>query len=100
MAEDTANDLPQSPANQSADVREELGQENISKQGDPRSGAKAGEEMDSHFGAVEDDASGHSDQVLVTPPMTGPYNLIEGEGEEGGDQSEDVDPEDEIVGGA
>ncbi len=100
MAEDTANTTPQSPATQSADVREELHQDNISKQGDQRNAVDAGAEMASHFGAVEDDATGHSDQVLVTPPMNGPYNLIEGEGAEGGDQSQDVDPEDEIVGGA
>jgi|GEM_PF-5539959 len=86
---------PQEPATQPADVREELHQENISKEGDPRTAQDAGAEMDSHFGAVEDDLTGHSDQTLVQPPMTGPYNLVDADGDD--HNAEDVDPQDEIV---
>jgi hypothetical protein len=89
------HDTPQSPPTQPADVRDELHQENISKQGTPRDASDAGAEMDSHFGAVEDTGTGESDQQTVTPPMDGPYNVTGGENE----QDEDVDPQDEIMGG-
>ena len=93
MQEDNAMDTPQSPETQPAEVREELHQENISKQGQPRTADDAGATQSSHFGAVEDDASGHSDQVTVTPPMEGPYNVT---GDDADHQSMDVDPQDEI----
>lgn len=98
MPEDHAKDAPQSPETQPADVREELQQDNIDKIGTPRTAADAGAKQDSSFGAVEDDRTGESDQQVVTPPMNGPYNIVEGD--EDADQSADVDPEDEIVGGA
>lgn len=96
MHHEHSQHVPQEPETQPADVREELHQENIDKEGDPRSAADAGAQPDSHFGAVEDEASGHSDQQLVTPPMTGPDHITRGED----DPDEDVDPQDEIVGGA
>lgn len=85
---------PQAPETQPADIREQLHQENISKQGQPRDAAGVGPEPDSHFGAVEDDRSGHVDMTPVTPPMEGPYNLVGGE--EDNLQDMDVDPQDEI----
>lgn len=94
MHEERSMNTPQSPATQPADVREQLHQENISKQGTQRTAADAGAQQDSHFGAVEDDQSGQVDMTLVTPPMEGPYNLV---GDDNKDtQSEDVDPHDEI----
>jgi hypothetical protein len=97
MQQDSTNTTPQAPETQTADVREQLHQENISKVGDVRDASDAGATPSSHFGAVEDDMTGHSDQQVVTPPMNGPYNLIEGDEDQ--DKSADVDPEDEIVGG-
>ncbi|WP_029214527.1 hypothetical protein [Kallotenue papyrolyticum] len=79
-----------------ADVPRELHQENIAKTGTPRTADDAGPQPDSHFGAVEDDASGQSDQMAVTPPMAeGPYGVTEGENK----QDRDVDPQTEIAGG-
>ncbi len=94
MQEDRTDDIPQSPETQPVDIREQLSQENISKVGEPRDASDAGEKQSSHFGAVEDDYNGHVDMTPVTPPMEGPYNLIGGDAES--DQSEDVDPHDEI----
>ncbi len=94
---DERDTAPQSPETQPADVREELDQDNVTHQGDQRTANDAGAEADSHLGAVEDDASGHSDQTPVTPPMDGPANLIDDR--EGDDPSEIVDPRDEILGG-
>ncbi len=94
MQEDRTDDIPQSPETQPAEVREQLGQDNISKVGDSRDASDAGEKPTSHFGAVEDDYNGNVDMIPVTPPMEGPYNLIGGDPE--ADQSEDVDPHDEI----
>lgn len=98
MSEDHSTDAPKAPETQPAEVREQLHQENISKVGTPRTAEDAGETQSSHFGAVEDDKTGESDMQVVTPPMKGPYNLVEGD--EAADRSADVDPEDEIVGGA
>ncbi len=95
---DEHNTAPQSPETQPADVREELGQDNVTHEGQQRSAADAGAEADSHLGAVEDDYTGHSDQTPVTPPMDGPANLIDGR--EGEEPSVIVDPHDEIPGGA
>ena len=94
MQEDTTNTTQQSPETQSTDVREQLHQENISKVGQARTADDAGETQTSHFGAVEDEQSGHVDMVPVTPPMEGPYNLVGGE--EADLQDTDVDPHDEI----
>ena len=94
MSEDRTDDTPQAPETQPADVRKQLHQENITKVGDARTAADAGATQSSHFGAVEDDYTGHSDQQVVTPPMEGPYNLVDDRSEV--DQSEDVDPHDEI----
>lgn len=97
MPEDHSQDVPQAPETQPADVRKELHQENIDKIGTPRTAADAGERQSSSFGAVEDDKTGESDMQVVTPPMNGPYDIV---GEDSGDEeSKDVDPEDEIVGG-
>lgn len=94
MQQDQSKETPQAPETQPADVRKQLHQENISKVGDARDAADAGAEQDSHFGAVEDEASGHSDMQPVTPPMNGPYDLV---GDESQDKQDmDVDPEDEI----
>lgn len=96
MQEDQTRATPEQPDTQPADVRRELRQDNIDKQGDARTAADAGAEPDSHFGAVEDPSTGHSDQVTVTPPMAqGPYNVTRGENK----QDEDVDPHTEISGG-
>ena len=97
MSEDRVNDTPQAPETQPADVREQLHQENITKVGDPRPASDAGETQSSHFGAVEDETTGRSDQQVVTPPMEGPYNLVDDSSDV--DQSEDVDPQDEINSG-
>lgn len=94
MQEDTNTNTSQSPETQSADVREQLHQENISKVGQPRTAADAGAEQDSHFGAVEDDYNGQVDMTPVTPPMEGPYNLVGDEDQNVQDM--DVDPQDEI----
>jgi hypothetical protein len=88
---------PESPETQPEAVREELHQENITHQGQQRGADDVGPEQDSHFGAVEDPATGHSDQTPVTPPMTGPTNLVDAR--EGDDPSAFVDPRDEILGG-
>ncbi len=90
------SDTPMTP--QPADdhveaIRDELHQENIDKQGDQRTAADAGPMPSSHFGAVEDESSGHSDQVTVVPPMTGPVDVTEDTGVEG---DEILDPADEI----
>jgi hypothetical protein len=95
---DQQSTAPQSPETQPADVREELDQDNVTHEGQQRSAADAGATPTSHFGAVEDDSTGHSDQVPVTPPMAGPANLIDDR--EGEDPSVIVDPQDEITGGA
>jgi hypothetical protein len=88
--------VPDAPETQPADVREDLHQENISKVGDARTASDAGAEQDSHMGAVEDTGTGHSDQQVVTPPMShSPYNITRGENL----QDMDVDPQDEITGG-
>lgn len=97
MPEDQSQNVPQSPETQPADVREELQQDNIDKVGSPRTAADAGAKQDSSFGAVEDDKTGESDMQVVTPPMNGPYEVTESD--RGEDQSDDVDPQDEIVGG-
>lgn len=94
MQDDRSEAAPQAPETQPADVREQLGQENISKVGDARTAADAGAEPDSHFGAVEDEATGHSDMQVVTPPMEGAYNIVGGDEEN--KQDMDVDPQDEI----
>ncbi len=96
MQEDRSPNVPQSPETQSADVREELHQENVTHEGQPRSAEDAGPTPSSHFGAVEDDQAGHVDQTPVTPPMEGPYNVVDGTDEK---QSTDVDPHTEIPGG-
>ena len=98
MPENQSQDAPQAPETQPASVRKELDQENIDKIGTPRTAADAGAKQDSSFGAVEDDKTGESDMQVVTPPMNGPSNVTESD--RGEDQSVDVDPEDEIVGGA
>ncbi len=96
MQEDQTRATPEQPATQPADVRRELRQDNIDKEGAPRTAADAGASPDSHFGAVEDPVTGQSDQVTVTPPMAqGPYNVTHGENK----QDEDVDPHTEISGG-
>jgi hypothetical protein len=96
MQDDQSRAAPDQPETQSADVRRELQQDNIDKSGDDRTAADAGAEPDSHFGAVEDPVTGHSDQVTVTPPMAeGPYSVTRGENK----QDEDVDPQTEISGG-
>jgi hypothetical protein len=97
MPEDQSQDAPQAPETQPAHVRKELDQENIDKVGTPRTAADAGPKQDSSFGAVEDDKTGESDMQVVTPPMNGPSNVTESD--RGEDQSMDVDPQDEIVGG-
>lgn len=94
MQDDQQHSVPEAPETQSADVREQLHQENIDKQGDPRPASSAGAQQDSHFGAVEDEATGHSDMQVVTPPMDGAYNLVGGD--EQNKQDIDVDPQDEI----
>lgn len=96
MQEDQSQNVPQSPETQPPDVREELHQENVTHQGEPRSAEDAGPTPSSHFGAVEDDQSGHVDQTPVTPPMEGPYDLV---GDEDSRQDIDVDPHREIPGG-
>jgi hypothetical protein len=96
MQDDQKGATPAQPETQPADVRRELHQENIDKHGDDRTASDAGAEQDSHLGAVEDTATGHSDQVPVTPPMAeGPYSITRGENK----QDEDVDPQTEITGG-
>lgn len=93
------NDTPVTPQQSAGEVenlRHELHQENVDKQGDQRSAADAGPMPSSHFGAVEDEASGHSDQVTVTPPMDGPIDVTDDQGTEG---DEIIDPADEIQGG-
>lgn len=94
---DQQKTAPQSPETQPADVREELGQDNVTHEGQQRTTEDAGPMPTSHFGAVEDDYTGHSDQVPVTPPMAGPANLIDDR--QGEDPSVFVDPQDEILGG-
>ncbi len=89
--------VPTAPETQPPEVREELDQDNITHQGQQRDAADAGAGQASHFGAVEDNVTGHSDQTPVTPPMTGPSNLVDER--EGADPSEIVDPQDEIPGG-
>ncbi|HEX6289647.1 MAG TPA: hypothetical protein VFZ66_10680 [Herpetosiphonaceae bacterium] len=95
MQEDRSN-TPPSPETQPANVREQLHQENVTHEGAPRSADGVGPTQSSHFGAVEDDRSGHVDQTPVTPPMDGPYNLVD---EETNKQDQDVDPQQEIPGG-
>ena len=95
MQEDHSQNTPQSPETQPADVREELHQENVTHEGEPRSAEGVGPTPSSHFGAVEDDQSGHVDQTPVTPPMEGPYDLL-GDDDR---QDVDVDPHREIPGG-
>ncbi|HEY0736934.1 MAG TPA: hypothetical protein VGD69_18595 [Herpetosiphonaceae bacterium] len=95
MQEDRTQDTPQSPETQPAHVREELDQDNVTHEGTPRSAEGAGPTPSSHFGAVEDDQSGHVDQTPVTPPMDGPYDLIGDDNR----QDTDVDPQTEIPGG-
>lgn len=94
MQED--QNVPQSPETQPAEVREELHQENVTHQGQPRDAEGAGPTPSSHFGAVEDDRSGHVDQVPVTPPMEGSYDLVD---DDRNLQDIDVDPQREIPGG-
>ena len=94
MQDDQSGGAPQAPETQPADVREQLGQENISKVGDARTADDAGATPSSHFGAVEDEASGHSDMQVVTPPMEGAYNIVGGDDQN--KQDMDVDPQDEI----
>jgi len=85
---------PQPSTNEHVEeLRKELNQDNIDKQGDQRTAADAGAMPSSHFGAVEDEASGHSDQVTVVPPMTGPVDVTDDTGAEG---DEILDPADEI----
>ncbi len=74
-------------------IRDELNQQNIAKQGEQRGADAAGAMPSSHFGAVEDDSSGHSDQVTIVPPMTGPVDVTEDTGAQG---DEILDPRDEI----
>jgi hypothetical protein len=74
-------------------LRDELNQQNIDKQGDQRGADAAGAMPSSHFGAVEDESSGHSDQVTIVPPMTGPVDVTDDTGVEG---DEILDPQDEI----
>jgi hypothetical protein len=95
MQEDRSQTTPQSPETQPGEVREELHQEHMSHEGEPRSADGVGPTPSSHFGAVEDDQSGHVDQTPVTPPMEGPYDLI-GDDDR---QEQDVDPHREIPGG-
>lgn len=95
MQENRDNTVPEEPETQPAGVRKELHQDNIEKTGNARTAADAGAEQDSSFGAVEDDMSGASDMQPVTPPMDGPDNLISGDD----DDSADVDPQQEILGG-
>lgn len=79
---------PQSPEEYPAHVREELNQEAISHEGESRP-ADEQETMSHHLGAAE------TEPTPVTPPMTGPEKLIEG------DENEelDIDPRQELTGG-
>jgi hypothetical protein len=92
---DDQTDTPQSPQNQPADVRSDLQQHDIAKQGQPRDASDAGSQQDMSFGAVEDPTTGESDQALVTPPMEGPSSVTRGDE----DDAADVDPHEEIMGG-
>ncbi|HEX8681986.1 MAG TPA: hypothetical protein VF707_06725 [Ardenticatenaceae bacterium] len=79
--------VPNSPEEYPADVREELHQHDVTHEGTERV-AEPEEEMSAHLGAVDTETS------LVTPPMRGPTLLTEGE-----DENMGIDPADEIPGG-
>lgn len=87
---------PQGSEDQVEELRQKLNQQDVDKQGDQRTADDAGEMPMSHFGAVEDDASGESDQVTVITPTTGPIDVVEDSDTEG---DEVIDPAEEIQGG-
>jgi hypothetical protein len=93
MSDNDTPVTPQPATDHVEAIRDELNQQNIDKQGDQRTAAAAGPMPTSHFGAVEDDYTGHSDQVTIVPPMTGPVDVTEDTGPQG---DEILDPRDEI----
>jgi hypothetical protein len=78
--------VPESPEEYPEEVREELGQHEISHDGKARAGGD--EEMSDHMGAVE------TEPTPVTPPMSGPSKVTEGSMEDAG-----IEPEEELHGG-
>ncbi len=81
--------VPQSPETQPPDVREQLGQEQISHDGSVRSGAGVEPGTSGHLGAVD------TEVTPIMPIMRGPSDLV-GEEESGDDL---IDPADEITPG-
>ncbi len=102
MAGDSSQETPQSPEEQPAYVRQELDQEDISHEGDYRQPDPSSSESASmHMGAVD------TEVVPVTPPMSGPADLVgehneNAQGNETGHTQtggETVDPRDELTPG-
>ncbi len=93
MPDPTTSDIPQSPENQPANVREELDQTLISHEGTPRppDADVDPESPQEYMGALE------SDVTPVTPLTTGPLDFVGDEPD--GDDETGIDPRDEIPGG-
>lgn len=94
--------VPQSPEEQPAYVRQELDQDEITHEGDYRQpGTDSDESASMHLGAVD------TEVVPVTPPMSGPADLVgerneNAQGNETGHTQtgeETVDPRDELTPG-
>lgn len=91
MPDPTTSDIPQSPENQPAEVRDELDQTLITHEGTPRPAAGNPDGDDDYMGATE------TDVTPVTPLTTGPLDFIGDEPE--GEDVAGIDPRDEIPGG-
>lgn len=87
----TDQTTPQSPEEYPADVRQELQQQDVTHEGEERQADDVETEdatTHSHMGAVD------TEPTPVTPPMSGPDELTEGEVDDTG-----IDPTEEISGG-
>lgn len=104
MALDDQQVTPKSPEKQDDYVRDELDQEFITHQGDYRSAKPTPESAalrGKHLGATDDEV------VPVTPPMSGPADLVgerneNAQGNETGSTEvgeESIDPRDELTPG-
>jgi hypothetical protein len=100
---DSGAGTPKSPETQEPGVREELEQDMVTHQGDWRKAGSRGEGLGGkhHLGALEDE------NVPVTPPMSGPADLVgeddaDGQGNETGHTKvgeETFDPREELTPG-
>lgn len=91
MTDENKHPSPTSPETQSARVRDELNQDDVTHQGVPLEPARDKSRPQSYMGAKEENVT------PVMPPVTGPTDLTGDE--QASDKNPDVHPQDELTPG-